>query len=344
MCSRSTTDGRKSSWAWIRAKQQQFQAHLLWLLVWGHYPLRSSWSTHYKLWLTHASRDSPGGMECIWTSIKQKGDRFKLMEKNTKHTRLISCSLKIYCSFQHSFAIPKMSYILRTAHVSCLLNLRCLMISFAPSSVNVSMTFELARLQVSLPMKVGGIGIRRTVTGTICLFGFCGGIFRADPQDPPSLPPQYQWSACRDGTCLLEWASPISSNNHSWVTPSGFNQNWGLLLESLGGGTESQACLLTDTYPESSACMAECIPNFFCRTNRMDPQVVQVLVGPYVRGVTQLQFWGQCILRTFSEYFGGLLCWLFIYNCFHLYCCLLSSSYFVVFIYHNRCVISWVTG
>ena len=103
-----------------------------------------------------------GGLEGIGYSIKQKADKLELMGERLRVMQSQDALLLLH----HSFAIPKMLYVLRTA--PCFLSSELEMFdnmlrNIFSSIVNVSMASEPAWLQASLPVRAGGVGIRRTV-------------------------------------------------------------------------------------------------------------------------------------------------------------------------------------
>ena len=103
-----------------------------------------------------------GGLEGIGYSIKQKADKLELMGERLR----VMQSQDALLLLRHSFAIPKMLYVLRTA--PCFLSSELEMFdnmlrNIFSSIVNVSMASEPAWLQASLPVRAGGVGIRRTV-------------------------------------------------------------------------------------------------------------------------------------------------------------------------------------
>ena len=103
-----------------------------------------------------------GKVECISDTIKEKTKLLKLMGGRLSHLQSHDALLLL----RHSFAIPKVLYTLRTA--PCFLSpdletfdetLRTILTSI----VNVRLDDVSAWLQASLPVRAGGIGIRRTV-------------------------------------------------------------------------------------------------------------------------------------------------------------------------------------
>ena len=102
-----------------------------------------------------------GNVECISDTIKEKTELLKLMGGRLSHLQSHDALLLL----RHSFAIPKVLYTLRTA--PCFLSpdletfdetLRTILTSI----VNVRLDDDSAWLQASLPVRAGGIGIRRT--------------------------------------------------------------------------------------------------------------------------------------------------------------------------------------
>ena len=103
-----------------------------------------------------------GSVECVSDTIKVKsrllelmGDRLSLLPS---HDALLL--------LRHSFAIPKVLYLLRTA--PCFLSSELggfddVLRHLLSNIVNIPLSNESAWLQASLPVRAGGIGIRRTV-------------------------------------------------------------------------------------------------------------------------------------------------------------------------------------
>ena len=103
-----------------------------------------------------------GSVECVSDTIKVKsrllelmGDRLSLLPS---HDALLL--------LRHSFAIPKVLYLLRTA--PCFLSSELggfddVLRRLLSNIVNIPLSNESAWLQAFLPVRAGGIGIRRTV-------------------------------------------------------------------------------------------------------------------------------------------------------------------------------------
>ena len=119
--------------------------------------------------------DSPiGGIEAINTTIKAKigklqllGDRLCLLHS---HDALFL--------LRHSFAIPKMLYVLRTA--PCFLSpfLDSLFRDFLSGITNISMGANSVWIQATLAVKFGGLGVRRaTQLAPSVFFCFCCELF-----------------------------------------------------------------------------------------------------------------------------------------------------------------------
>ena len=102
-----------------------------------------------------------GDIECINTCILSKVDLLKVMGERLS----LLCSHDALILLRHSFSLPKVLYILRTApcFLSChLQSFDDVLRSILSLIVNVPLGSDSAWLQASLPVKAGGIGIRRS--------------------------------------------------------------------------------------------------------------------------------------------------------------------------------------
>ena len=102
-----------------------------------------------------------GDVECINTCILTKIDLLKVMGERLG----LLCSHDALILLRHCFSLPKVLYTLRTApcFLSChLQSFDDILRSILSLIVNVSLNSDSAWLQASLPVKAGGIGIRRS--------------------------------------------------------------------------------------------------------------------------------------------------------------------------------------
>ena len=101
-----------------------------------------------------------GDVDCIDDVILRKIEMLQLMGERLN----LLCSHDALTLLRHSFAIPRVFYTLRTApcflsgHLKSFDDILCSTLS---SIVNIHLDSESAWLQASLPVKAGGIGIRR---------------------------------------------------------------------------------------------------------------------------------------------------------------------------------------
>ena len=197
-----------------------------------------------------------GGLECIDHTI-EKVDMLERMG-----SRLHALSSHDALLLQHSFAIPKVLYVLRTAPCflspelarfdESLRHLVCVIL-------NVPLDDNSAWLQASLPVRSGGIGIRRSMQLAPSVFlasaACCSELIPLilPPPLPTSSDPLVEealslWQATHDNPPP---SYPSSHHQHIWdsaVVEASFNA-----LMVSAPNTQSRARLLAVTCPESGA-------------------------------------------------------------------------------------------
>ena len=187
---------------------------------------------------------------------------------------------------RHSFAIPKMLYVLRTAPCFLSSELKVfdnLLRNIFSSIGNVSMTSEPAWLQASLPVRAGGIGIRRTVQ--LAPSAFLASAAGCSDLIHNILPPRLHNISDPHTEAALACWSEHHDHPPPTVLESRYQRVWDStrievvyqnLLET-SQNQQSQARLLAVACPESGAWL-----NALPITSiglRMDDEVVRVAVG-----------------------------------------------------------------
>ena len=102
-----------------------------------------------------------GDIDCIDNCLQKKIALLQIMGERLD----LLCSHDALILLRHYFSIPKVLYILRTAPCFLSYHLKSfddLLRSTLSNIVNISLDSDVAWLQASLPVKVGGIGIRRS--------------------------------------------------------------------------------------------------------------------------------------------------------------------------------------
>ena len=223
-----------------------------------------------------------GGLEGIGYAIKQKADKLELMGERLG----VMQSQDALLLLRHSFAIPKMLYVLRTA--PCFLSSELEMFdnmlrNIFSSIVNVSMASEPAWLQASLPVRAGGVGIRRTVqlapSAFLASAAGCSELIHNilpprlhNINDPHTEAALACWSGHHD---LPPPTAPESHYQRVWDSTR-IEATFQNLVET-AQNQQSQARLLAVACPESGAWL-NALPISSIGL-RMEDEVVRVAVG-----------------------------------------------------------------
>ena len=183
-----------------------------------------------------------GDVECINTCILTKIDLLKVMGERLG----LLCSHDALILLRHCFSLPKVLYTLRTApcFLSChLQSFDDILRSILSLIVNVSLDSDSAWLQASLPVKAGGIGIRRStqLAPTAYLASVAGCSDLVQQILPHYLGHNVSHSHHYDAALSL-WAEdyshpppsqPFASQQREWDAPK---RNRGFLMVDLGSG------------------------------------------------------------------------------------------------------------
>ena len=199
-----------------------------------------------------------GGLECIGHTIEEKID---MLERMGSYLHALSSDDALLL-LRHSFAIPKVLYVLRTA--PCFLSpelarfdeslhhLVCVIL-------NVPLDDNSAWLQASLPVRNGGIGIRRSVQ--LAASTYLASAACCSELIPQILPPHLStssdplveealslWQATHDNPPPSDPSSHCQRVWDSAVVEASFNA-----LMVSAPNTQSRARLLAVSCPESGA-------------------------------------------------------------------------------------------
>ena len=221
-----------------------------------------------------------GKGKCISDTIKEKTELLKLMGGRLSHLQSHDALLLL----RHSFAIPKVIYTLQTA---CFLSpdletfdetLRTILTSI----VNVRLDDVSAWLQASLPVRAGGIGIRRTVQLAPSAYwasatGYSELVHQILPPhllDNPDPHFEAVLDLWREGHPHPPPIHRASCAQRKWDAPR-IEATFNSLLES--ANQLSQARLLAVSRPESGAWL-NALP-LSCVGLRMDDNIIRIAVG-----------------------------------------------------------------
>ena len=115
--------------------------------------------------MSHSQASSPiGDIDCLDGIFLQKGAQLQLLAESLNLLQLQDALLLL----RHSFAIPKLHvlYLLRTSPCFLADHLEAFDVSLhhlLSKIINVSLEDDSAWIQATLPVRLGGIGIRRAV-------------------------------------------------------------------------------------------------------------------------------------------------------------------------------------
>ena len=216
-----------------------------------------------------------GDVDCVDEVIMRKIELLQLMGERLN----LLCSHDALTLLRHSFAIPRLLFTLRTA--PCFLSGQLksfddILRSTLSNIVNINLDSESAWLQASLPVKAGGIGIRRA---TLASAAGCSSIVR---QILP-LPFIECADACTKAA-LVVWGedhshppppSPSSCHQKSWDAPK-IKATVDHLLESAANDL-TKVRFLALSCPESGAWL-NALPLSSIGL-RMDDDVIRIAVG-----------------------------------------------------------------
>ena len=223
-----------------------------------------------------------GSVDSISGTIKEKADILRRMGERLN----LLPSQDALLLLRHSFAIPKVLYILRTAPCflsSELMSYDDLLRSILSDVINVTLDDNLAFLQASLPVRDGGLGIRRTVqlapSAFLASAAGCSDLIRqivpsrihniSDPHVEMAL---HLWSEDHNNPPP---SMPAASSQRVWDSAK-VQAAHTILLET-APSPECRARLLAVSCPESGAWL-NALPISSVGL-KMDDEVVRIAVG-----------------------------------------------------------------
>ena len=203
-----------------------------------------------------------GSVGLIDTTISSKIEKLKLMGGRLQHLSSQDALLLL----RNSFAIPKALYILRTA--PCFLSEQLEVFDGALRSIlsqvlNIDLDQDMAWLQASLPVRSGGLGVRRAaqLAPSAYLASAAGCSALIQQIVPPSVPPSVR--ALPDAnveSAISVWSqhhsqppppSPDSTRQRVWDAPH-IEATYNVLLEQ-ASDHQAKARLMAVSCPESGA-------------------------------------------------------------------------------------------
>ena len=223
-----------------------------------------------------------GDVDCIDVVIMRKIEMLQLMGERLN----LLCSYDALTLLRHSFAIPRVFYMLRTAPCFLSSHLKSfddILRSTLSSIMNIHLDSESSWLQASLPVKAGGIGIRRATQQAPSAFlasaAGCSSIVRQ------ILPLHFIESAdaCTKAA-LAVWREdhshpplphPSSCSQRAWDTPK-IKATVDIMLESAANDL-TKVRLLAISCPESGAWL-NALPLSSIGL-RMDDDVIRIAIG-----------------------------------------------------------------
>ena len=223
-----------------------------------------------------------GDVDCVDEVIMRKIELLQLMGERLN----LMCSHDALTLLRNSFAIPRLLFTLRTA--PCLLSGHLksfddILRSTLSNIVNINLDSESAWLQASLPVKAGGIGIRRTTQ--LAPSAFLASVAGCSSIVHHILPLPFIEcaNACTKAT-LVVWGedhshppppSPSSCRQKAWDAPK-IKATVDYLLESAANDL-TKVRLLALSCPESGAGL-NALPLSSIGL-RMDDDVIRIAVG-----------------------------------------------------------------
>ena len=196
------------------------------------------------------------------------------------------CSHEALILLRHCFSIPNVLYILSTAPCFLSFHLKSfddLLRSTLSNIVNISLDSDVAWLQASLPVKVGGIGIRRSTH--LAPSAFLASAAGCADMIHQILPPHI----IKNDSLYIESALSIWADDHSHYLPSHplscSQRAWDaskieayvVTLQQSAADDLTKARLLSVFCPESGTWLNALPISSVCL--RMDDEVVRIAVG-----------------------------------------------------------------
>ena len=222
-------------------------------------------------------------LQLVVLSVLTTSSRTRLKCYNSWEAGRASLHHDVLLLLRHSFAIPKVLYILRTS--PCFLSDRLddVLGNMLRNILNVDLALESTWLQATLPVRMGGIGIRRAVQLAPCAYlasaAGCSELIRQvlpshilDATDPNIEAALSVWSQDYDTPPL---SPPSSSRQRAWDVPK-IEATYNAIFENTPN-QQARARLKAVANSESGAWLIT-LP-ISSLGLRMDDDVIRIAVG-----------------------------------------------------------------